>query len=64
MPVVEFVWWNGTEEFLGNLDALFKPTINHVSKADGCLRRSMPQIETILFGGSFLAFKKTKAFFG
>ncbi|KDR82910.1 hypothetical protein GALMADRAFT_238558 [Galerina marginata CBS 339.88] len=38
MPVVEFVWWSASDEFLDDYDGLFKPTIDHVSKAEGCLR--------------------------
>ena len=40
MGVVELVWWAGTDEFLADLDGLFKPTIDHVSSAEGCLRQA------------------------
>ncbi|KAF8889992.1 hypothetical protein CPB84DRAFT_1785118 [Gymnopilus junonius] len=38
MSIVEFVWWSGSDEFLADLNGSFKPMIDYVSSADGCLR--------------------------
>jgi len=37
MPMVEFVWWPATHEFLSDIDAVITPTVAHISSADGCL---------------------------
>ncbi|KAF8158088.1 hypothetical protein B0H34DRAFT_797503 [Crassisporium funariophilum] len=37
MPIVELVWWSATDEFLSTLSSNLKPTLDYVSKANGCL---------------------------
>lgn len=37
MPIVEFVWWPATHEFLSDIDAVISPTVDHISSAAGCL---------------------------
>ncbi|KJA17475.1 hypothetical protein HYPSUDRAFT_46424 [Hypholoma sublateritium FD-334 SS-4] len=37
MPMVEFVWWPATHEFLNDIDAVIRPTVAHISSANGCL---------------------------
>ncbi|KAF8177036.1 hypothetical protein BJ912DRAFT_1132897 [Pholiota molesta] len=38
MPMVEFVWWPGTDAFLDDLENIIKPTVAHISSTKGCLR--------------------------
>ncbi|KAF9485232.1 hypothetical protein BDN70DRAFT_681647 [Pholiota conissans] len=38
MPMVEFVWWPGTDAFLSDLENVISATVAHISSAPGCLR--------------------------
>ncbi len=37
MPMVEFVWWPATDEFLKDVDGVISPTVAHISSTNGCL---------------------------
>lgn len=37
-PIVEFVWWSATDEYLKDFHSRVKPTLNYVQNADGCTR--------------------------
>jgi len=36
MPIVEFVWWLATDEYLKDFHSRVKPTFDYVQNADGC----------------------------
>ena len=38
MPIVEFVRWRATDEYLKDFHSQVKPTLSYVQNADGCTR--------------------------